>query len=703
LQSRPGSKDMVGGHYPTQPQVAPVADTMARGGSAARRRVARKVRATPLAAGQVEHSMAEETAWLVAEQDLIPAIASLYDDGLRPYGRFIRKRLVERAALDNQSGLEPNLGHLRAACDMSASINVEPADGGEWVGLLVGHKHTFVDFYSTEDNYPEGFWTSFETYLEMLEGDDALLPGGRYACARALVELQLPFLSGWSLGNVCHIVELAMSQRKLLGYLDGAITPYARSNSMKKDAAAEQHVGGNTHHFPFASWADTRSHLAEILDSALRKGKQQVPLSTLKRLFRSRFRTELSETALGYTKVSDLLQDARVSDICTIKLLESGYVVLPQTGFARGAVQSHVTRSKWFSTPRLVLCKDSDVRSIVQNSFHSEVGGTLAFDPSASHRSRSQPRGAHDVDTWSLSQSTFDSRPSDVSVAGVGLECVPELPEPEALSVPENMSDMPRLKLCSDRPLSFEGSGSVSARSGTLSARSGATSARSRRSTLPSPALTASPLYDWVPRGGDSMMRVPESSPIEGTALDIPYVWDGPTNYVGQHCSHPDSVHAPSSRFCFAQDDVLSVDDAGMYGQLPVFSMHDWMPSCDEGVSTLPQTPRSRWSLSPSLLPSDQCLRGIVENSILTAEPPPTPRSACRANSLPRDLGSERATVAVAWETAPNSALDGPCYRLALPSPAVTASDWGTPRTPIMGSYEVEENPRQVLNLSEFL
>jgi hypothetical protein len=59
--------------------------------------------------------------------------------------------------------------------------------------------------------------------------------------------------------------------------------------------------------------------------------------------------------------------------------------------------------------------------------------------------------------------------------------------------------------------------------------------------------------------------------------------------------------------------------------------------------------------------------------------------------------------VAVAWEAAPHSALDGPCYKLALPSPAVTASDWGTPRTPNIGFYEVDENPRQVLNLSEFL
>lgn len=692
---------MQSGFSPTQSHGVLVADARARVGGAEKKRAVRKTRTSLLEAGQIDRSAAEEEVWPIAEENLLAAISSLYDDGLRPYGRFIRKRLVEHTAAVTQGGQEPNLGQLRAACEKSKNITLEPADGGEWVALLIGKQPSFVDFYSTEDKYAEGFWTTFESYLESLDGDDALLPGGRYACAQALVDLQLPFLSGKSLGDVCHIVELAMSQRKLLGYLNGAITPYAQSNSMKKDAAAEKHAGGTTHHFPFASWADTRSHLADILDSALRKGKQQVPLSTLKRLFRSRFRTELSETALGYTKVSDLLQDARVSDICSIKLLESGYVVIPQTGFTRGAVQSHVARSKWTSAPRLVLCKDSDVRSIVQNSFNCPP----AMEFGTPRRSRSQPRGAHDMDIGSRPQFLFNSRAPTLDVpfagagAGAGLECVPELPEPEALSVPENTSGMPLLKLCADRPLSFEGSGSVSARSGTLSARSGATSARSRRSTLPSPALTASPLYDWVPRGGDSMSRVPESSTIESTALDVPYFLDGSNNYVGQPSGARDTGFVSSSHFCFAQDNSLCADGTGVFAQLPVGSMYDWMPSCDEGATT----PRSRWSISPAVWPSDQCLRDIVESTVFTAESPPTPRSACRASSLPRDLGSERATVAVAWEEDPDSLLEGPCYKLALPSPAVTASDWGTPRTPNAGLCEFEEHPRQVLNLSEFL
>merc|ERR1712093_593262 len=117
-------------------------------------------------------------------------------------------------------------------------------------------------------------------------------------------------------------------RKKLLGYLDGTIAPYERSNSMVKDTAAELCMGsGASQSLPLATWTTARSCMIEVLESAVRKGKKQVPISTLKRLFRSRFHIELSETALGYTKLSDLLQDSCFHDICSVQLLERGYVV----------------------------------------------------------------------------------------------------------------------------------------------------------------------------------------------------------------------------------------------------------------------------------------------------------------------------------------------------------------------------------------
>jgi len=146
----------------------------------------------------------------------------------------------------------------------------------------------------------------------------------------------LPFLQGYSLGQVCHVVQLAMSEKKLLGYLDGTIAPYQQSNSMMKATAAEHCRSSNaSQRIPLATWECAQSCLAAVLESAVRKGKKQVPISTLKRLFRSRFHIELSETALGYTKLSDLLQDEAFIGMCSVKLLERGYVIIPDEAFAQ--------------------------------------------------------------------------------------------------------------------------------------------------------------------------------------------------------------------------------------------------------------------------------------------------------------------------------------------------------------------------------
>merc|ERR1711998_604194 len=113
--------------------------------------------------------------------------------------------------------------------------------------------------------------------------------------------------------------------------LEGSIVPYSQSHSKVKDNAAEARVGNGTaaQQLPLATWQVARTCLIEIMESAVRKGKTSVPLSTLKRLYRSRFHTELSETALGYTKLTELLQDLRIADLCTVRLLEQGYVLTP--------------------------------------------------------------------------------------------------------------------------------------------------------------------------------------------------------------------------------------------------------------------------------------------------------------------------------------------------------------------------------------
>merc|ERR1719174_427825 len=84
-----------------------------------------------------------------------------------------------------------------------------------------------------------GMWGAAAAYFQLLSGDNMYLPGGRYSCAQELQARDLAFLQGCSLGRVCHIVQLAISQKKLLGYLNGAVVPYAFSQSMVKEQCAQ--------------------------------------------------------------------------------------------------------------------------------------------------------------------------------------------------------------------------------------------------------------------------------------------------------------------------------------------------------------------------------------------------------------------------------------------------------------------------------
>jgi len=269
----------------------------------------------------------------------------LYDDGLRPCSRMLRLRLVEHQT----SAPEPRRGSelrncvsdkLRALCEACRNLRVEHADASEWTALLVSRPALFVDVYSEMDVYPEEMWSSMEVYLKNLaEGDEEhrTLPRGRYASAQALMARELPFLSGRSVGEVCHIVQVALSKRKLLGYIEGGIVPYACSTSMVKSRCAQHRCpvpgmqGGNPQQrqaLAVADWEAARAKLREILVDAVSRGTQPVQLSNVKRLFRSLYQMELSETALGYTTLTEMLGDARFHDICTVRAQDRGHVVL---------------------------------------------------------------------------------------------------------------------------------------------------------------------------------------------------------------------------------------------------------------------------------------------------------------------------------------------------------------------------------------
>merc|ERR1712125_243961 len=138
--------------------------------------------------------------------------------------------------------------------------------------------------------------------------------GARYGFAAALQMRGFPFLNGRSLGELCHIVQLALTERRLLGYRDGRIVPYDRSQTRLKEFSAKLQrpctkvvSQGTRGSMPVATWDMARSLLRDLLVA----NDGQMKLPNVKRLFASKYGVQLSETVLGYAKVSGLLQDPR--------------------------------------------------------------------------------------------------------------------------------------------------------------------------------------------------------------------------------------------------------------------------------------------------------------------------------------------------------------------------------------------------------
>lgn len=279
--------------------------------------------------------------------EVLAALQSLYMDSLKPFGRILRKRLAERAAAAGRGTVDIDMSYLRSICSSCPWLRVEDTEGGDWATLFVCYPEVFIDIYSPEDVYPVELWEAAEAYFESLDSEHMVLPGGRYSCAQELIGRRLDFLSGYSLGQVSHIVQLAISQKKLLGYLNGAVVPYARSGSMVKDqCAASQQACAAAPRLSGAElveWENLRRCLKELMERVPMNGS--MPLSNIKRLFRSRFHLELSETALGHSKLSELLNDDRLQDICFVKLQGHGYVVVhPNQRRAHISLSSSIVR-----------------------------------------------------------------------------------------------------------------------------------------------------------------------------------------------------------------------------------------------------------------------------------------------------------------------------------------------------------------------
>lgn len=261
---------------------------------------------------------------------VLEAVESLYDDGLKPFGRILRKRLLELCPAVGSM----DMAELRRQCESHERLEVQNESGGEWSALCRGRADNFVDVYSPDDVYDTSLWQALALYFSSWLPDAAPLSGGRYACGLDLKERRLPFLRGFSLGQICHIVQLAISQKKILGYQGSDVVPYARSQCFRKELNVEQ-ARAAAQPQSALSWDLVRACVRDLLEV-----EGTTVLSNLKRIFQARFQFELSEISLGYAKISEVLRDERLRDICHLRLESGGYVVVAGAESVRPLTES---------------------------------------------------------------------------------------------------------------------------------------------------------------------------------------------------------------------------------------------------------------------------------------------------------------------------------------------------------------------------
>mmetsp|Transcript_19549 Transcript_19549/g.56916 ORF Transcript_19549/g.56916 Transcript_19549/m.56916 type:complete len:527 (+) Transcript_19549:89-1669(+) len=305
---------------------------------------------SPMHEGRKEQqSQTDRAARVPSALELTAAVDSLYSDGLRPDGRILRKRLLELAEVLGYESVAIDLKLLRVACEACGALEVVAAGGAnDWTALLRGRSATFVDSCSPVDEYSEEMWEQIAQYLSDTPTGWSL-PGGRFASSQALVQMKLPFLQGFSLGQVCHIVQLAISQRKLLGYTDGELVPYACSASWRKDQSALCRLPTsrkNHGRFELATW-ETLSCCIGRLWKSPRSRRRCIPLSNIKHVLRTQCQVELSETALGYSKLSELFADVRLAGVCTTTWSSGGCCIVPP---AKDAARAAALRCPTFGT-----------------------------------------------------------------------------------------------------------------------------------------------------------------------------------------------------------------------------------------------------------------------------------------------------------------------------------------------------------------
>ncbi|CAE8664605.1 unnamed protein product [Polarella glacialis] len=237
---------------------------------------------------------------------LITTLESLYQDRIKPMANYVKGRLKERNSPEvfvktfvELYGQHPDLFEVQ-----------NPMGGDE--ATIFFHKNPewfkgWIDIDSPEDPYDEVLWGSLAKFLD----GEHTFAGGRYGMARELMQRNLAFLAPYTLGQVCHIVQLSIQHRRLIVYHRKMLKPIQTvlcqlpSEGNGNGAAPEISSEGEE--------IKDMDDLTLVLFRMLMHHPSGIRLCRMKQMIKHEFSRKLSEMAFQCTKLIELFSQEPLS------------------------------------------------------------------------------------------------------------------------------------------------------------------------------------------------------------------------------------------------------------------------------------------------------------------------------------------------------------------------------------------------------
>jgi hypothetical protein len=227
---------------------------------------------------------------------LTTTLESLYEDRIKPMANYVKGRLKERSCPEI---MVKNFVELYAQnTDLFIVQQPSQTQADEATILLVTEPSWFkgwIDIDSPDDPYDETLWQELAKFLD----GEHTFAGGRYGMARELMQRNLPFLAPHALGEVCHIVQLAIQHRRLIVYHRKMLKPIQTVLCQLSPANGN---GAGSEGEEIKDMDD----LCLVLFRMLMHHPQGIRLCRMKQMIKHEFCRKLSEMAFQCTKLIEL-------------------------------------------------------------------------------------------------------------------------------------------------------------------------------------------------------------------------------------------------------------------------------------------------------------------------------------------------------------------------------------------------------------